>query len=179
MTTGKTIALTRWTFVGKVMSLIFNIVCCCLLCIAYCCLNPKSCPTLAYQASLSMGFPRQEYWSRLPFPSPKDLPNQGSNQGLLHCRQTLCYLNYQGSPVFGMIFSSIPGLYPLWMFVKTPVLMTKVFSWLERVGYKVILDWEPLWHSYTMILENEVRDFSARSVVKSPCFHCRGRRLDH
>ena len=25
MTTGKTIALTRWTFVGKVMSLIFNV----------------------------------------------------------------------------------------------------------------------------------------------------------
>ena len=25
MTTGKTIALTRWTFVGKVMSLLFNI----------------------------------------------------------------------------------------------------------------------------------------------------------
>ena len=27
MTTGKTIALTRWTFVGKVMSLLFNICC--------------------------------------------------------------------------------------------------------------------------------------------------------
>ena len=26
MTTGKTIALTRWTFVGKVMSLLFNMV---------------------------------------------------------------------------------------------------------------------------------------------------------
>ena len=26
--------------------------------------------TLAHQASLSMGFPRQEYWSGLPFPSP-------------------------------------------------------------------------------------------------------------
>ena len=25
MTTGKTIALTRWTFVGKIMSLLFNI----------------------------------------------------------------------------------------------------------------------------------------------------------
>ena len=25
MTTGKTIALTRWTFVGKIMSLVFNI----------------------------------------------------------------------------------------------------------------------------------------------------------
>ena len=33
--------------------------------------------TVAYQASLSMGFSRQEYWSGLPFPSPGDLPNPG------------------------------------------------------------------------------------------------------
>ena len=26
--------------------------------------------TVAHQAPLSMGFPRQEYWSRLQFPSP-------------------------------------------------------------------------------------------------------------
>ena len=24
-----------------------------------------------------MGFPRQEYWGRLPFPSPRDLPDPG------------------------------------------------------------------------------------------------------
>ena len=29
--------------------------------------------TIALQAPLSMGFPRQEYWSGLPFPSPEDL----------------------------------------------------------------------------------------------------------
>ena len=29
------------------------------------------------KAPLSMGFPRQEYWSRLPFLSPGDLPNPG------------------------------------------------------------------------------------------------------
>ena len=29
------------------------------------------------QAPLSMGFPRQEYWSGLPFPPPGDLPNSG------------------------------------------------------------------------------------------------------
>ena len=29
------------------------------------------------QAPLSMGFPRQEYWSGLPFSSPRDLPNPG------------------------------------------------------------------------------------------------------
>ena len=28
-----------------------------------------------YQASLSMGFSKQEYWSGLPFPSPGDLPD--------------------------------------------------------------------------------------------------------
>ena len=30
---------------------------------------------VALQAPLSMGFPRQEYWSGLPFPSPGDLPD--------------------------------------------------------------------------------------------------------
>ena len=33
--------------------------------------------TVAYQASLSMGFSRQEYWSGLPFPSPGDLLDPG------------------------------------------------------------------------------------------------------
>ena len=43
----------------------------------------KSCPTLATpwtvarQVPLSMGFSRQEYWSKLPFPSPGDLPDPG------------------------------------------------------------------------------------------------------
>ena len=33
--------------------------------------------TVAFQAPLSMGFSRQEYWSGLPFPSPGDLPDPG------------------------------------------------------------------------------------------------------
>ena len=40
----------------------------------------KLCLTLCdswKQASLSMGFPRQEYWSGLPIPSPGDLPRPG------------------------------------------------------------------------------------------------------
>ena len=32
----------------------------------------------AHQASLSMGFPRQEYWSGFPFPSSGDLPHPGT-----------------------------------------------------------------------------------------------------
>ena len=33
--------------------------------------------TVAYKAPLPMGFSRQKYWSGLPFPSPRDLPNSG------------------------------------------------------------------------------------------------------
>ena len=34
--------------------------------------------SVARQAPLSMEFPRQEYWSGLPFPSPGDLPDSGT-----------------------------------------------------------------------------------------------------
>ena len=48
---------------------------------------------------------RQEYWSGLPFPSPGDLPDQGSNPGLLHCRQILSHLSHQGSPKYNKMYS--------------------------------------------------------------------------
>ena len=41
------------------------------------CLTLETLWTVAHQAPLSMGFPRQEYWSELPFPSPGDLPDPG------------------------------------------------------------------------------------------------------
>ena len=120
MTTGKTIALTRQTFVGKVIYLLFNM-------LSAAAKSLQSCPTLcdpidgsppgspvpgilqartlewvaisfsnawkwkvkvkslsrvwllatpwtaAYQAPLSMGFSRQEYWSGVPLPSPEQL----------------------------------------------------------------------------------------------------------
>ena len=92
MTTGKTIALTRRTFVGKVMSLLFNMLS--RLVIAFpprskCLLisrlhspsaviwSPPKIKTVACRASLSMGFSRQEYRSGLPFPPQGDIPNPG------------------------------------------------------------------------------------------------------
>ena len=40
--------------------------------------------TVAHQASMSMGFSRQKYWSGLPFPSAGIFTSQGSNPYLLH-----------------------------------------------------------------------------------------------
>ena len=38
-----------------------------------------------------MEFSRQEYWGGLQFPSPRDHPEPGIEQGLLHCRQFLAF----------------------------------------------------------------------------------------
>ena len=50
--------------------------------------------TVTHPAPPSMGFSRQEYWSRLPFHSPGIFPIQRSNRGLLHCRQILYCLSH-------------------------------------------------------------------------------------
>ena len=53
------------------------------------CLVTKSCLTCDPMdcslpcSTLSMGFPRREHWSGLPFPSPGDLPKTGIEPGLL------------------------------------------------------------------------------------------------
>ena len=54
--------------------------------------------TVARQAPLSMGFPRQKYWSGLPFPSPGDLPDAGLNPDLPHWQADSLPLSHQESP---------------------------------------------------------------------------------
>ena len=51
----------------------------CVLVAKSCSCNPMGCTR---QASPSMGFLRQEYWSGLPFPSPEDLPDPGFEPAL-------------------------------------------------------------------------------------------------
>ena len=68
------------------------------------CLVAQSCPTLwpyglkPARLLCPGGFSRREYWSGLPCPSPRDLPNQGSNPSFLHCRWILYCLSHQVSP---------------------------------------------------------------------------------
>ena len=51
--------------------------------------------TVAHQAPLSMEFSRQEYWSRLPFPSPEDIPDAGIKPGspILQADSLLSYIH--------------------------------------------------------------------------------------
>ena len=75
----------------------------------------QSCPALcdtmdcSHQAPLSMGFPRQEYWSGLPFPPPGDLPGPGTETESLE------------SPVAGGFFTIEPPGKPSGIPHKTPM----------------------------------------------------------
>ena len=57
--------------------------------------------TVAHQSPLSISFSRQEHWSRLPFPTPGDLPNPGIKP-ISHASSTLAVdslpLSHLGSP---------------------------------------------------------------------------------
>ena len=74
--------------------------------LGYCfCLAGKSCLTLLVapwtitsQAPQSMQFPRQEYWSGLPFPSPGDLFDSGIEPTLPGLAGRFFTLSHQGSP---------------------------------------------------------------------------------
>ena len=61
-------------------------------CLTLC--NPIDC---SRQAPLSMGFSRQEYWSGLPFPSPGDLPNPGTEPVSPELQADSLLLNHQRS----------------------------------------------------------------------------------
>ena len=53
---------------------------------------------VAFQAPLSTRFPKQEYCSGLPFPSPGNLPDPGIKHASLHWKADSLVLRHQGSP---------------------------------------------------------------------------------
>ena len=67
-----------WVCFGEINTVFINKVC------VFICVCLFVTPwTLAHQAPLSMGFPRQEYWSGFPLPSAGDIPNPGIELCLL------------------------------------------------------------------------------------------------
>ena len=54
--------------------------------------------TVARQAPLFMGFPRQDYWSELLSPTPGDLPDLVIKPCLLHWQADSLLLHHLGSP---------------------------------------------------------------------------------
>ena len=63
-----------------------------------------------HQVPLSMGFSRQEYWSRLPCPPPGDLPHSGIEPASPALQADSLLLNLRGSPskdAYVLIFNTL------------------------------------------------------------------------
>ena len=92
--------------------------------------------TVTHQASLSMGFPRQEYWSGLPFPSPGDLPDPGIkpvSAALQAASSSLHHLGRQTSNSTSQFWmlqelqkKKIPSYKPNLCFLKVKVKITQL-----------------------------------------------------
>ena len=66
--------------------------------VAKTCLTLVTPCTVARQAPLSLGFPRQEYWCGLPFPSLGDLPDPGIEAESPILQADSLLLSHQGRP---------------------------------------------------------------------------------
>ena len=71
--------------------------------------------TVACQAPLTLGFSREEYWSGLPFPPPRDLPHPGTEPT---------------SPALAGRFSTTKPLGKIWPELNENEKMNE-FSWIE------------------------------------------------
>ena len=114
--------------------------------------------TIAHQALLSMGFPSQEYWTRLPFPSPRDLPDPGIEPGLLLWRQSLYSLNTRATlSVYGKMQKSglievIPLIYTSAIWNWYPVLFYPEFPQGLPTGHPLFTDMASnIFHSQVII----------------------------
>ena len=77
--------------------------------------------TVARQAPLSTGFPRQEYWSGLPFPHPGDLPDPGIRPGSPALQAESLPLSHWGYPLCLLLILK---------FSKTSFFLPVPFLWI-------------------------------------------------
>ena len=100
-----------------------------------CCLVTKPCPILLrprrpHQDPLSIGFPRQEHWSRLSFPPPGDLSNPGTEPASPALTGEFLSREAPSIIVLGLVTRespSITGLQSVWFYL--------IYSTCSKINY--------------------------------------------
>ena len=92
--------------------------------------------TEAHQASLSMGFPRQEYWSGLPFLFPDDLPVPGKESTSPVFVGKLLTIEAPGKPITPRVNHNVnSGLRVIMMCIS---LGSSIFARVKKLQCKTI-----------------------------------------
>ena len=88
--------------------------------------------TVAHRASLSVGFPRWEYWSGLPFPSPEDLPDPGIKPASPALASRFFTTEPQGSPRRNAIFLNLFIFYWRIIALQIFVVFYQTSTWISH-----------------------------------------------
>ena len=81
--------------------------------------------TVAHQVPLSLEFPRQEYWSKLPFPSPGDLPDPGIELMSPALADGFYNIEPPGKPMIILVSFTKEGKYNSFIYVCVKVKVTQ------------------------------------------------------
>ena len=105
--------------------------------------------TVALQALLSMGFPRQEYCSGLPFPFSGDLPNPGIKPASPVLLANSLPLSYQGFLTYWTRNRKFLW-FSLYLFIETQETWVRSLSWEdpleeEMATHSSVLAWSIPW----------------------------------
>ena len=93
--------------------------------------------TVAHQAPLFMGFPRQEYWSGSPFPSSEDFPNPGIEPVSLALAGGFFTAEPPGKPLLLNIFHMKYYLILIYLDVRKIHICSSFIGYRVRVPKKV------------------------------------------
>ena len=102
--------------------------------------------TVACQTPLSMGFPRQEYWSGLPFPSPGDLRDPGVKPASPAWQADSLPLSHLGSLLNGLDWVQLEArLNGMFVLRKQNFILAVDFNPLQYSCLENPHDREPWW----------------------------------
>ena len=91
--------------------------------------------TVAHQAPLSMGFSRQEYWSRWPFPPPEDLPDPGIKPVFPALAGRFLITEPPGKPsLFTVLVSLLCYVHQCVVFFDSTVILYSICLWLTSLS---------------------------------------------
>ena len=123
--------------------------------------------TVACQAPLYMGFPRQEFWIRLLFLPPGDLPDPGIKSMSPAWFSNSLPLKY----VLAIVISIVMN-----MGVHVSFQISFCLFWIYAQEWKIIghITLSDKWWNLLNIFIKCFREFSHIPVIRTWCFHCYG-----
>ena len=130
--------------------------------------------TVAHQAPLAMGFPRQEYWHGLPFPTPGDLADAGLNPRLpclLRWQSDSLPLCHLGKPPRGLVHPCYvgPDVFRGWGQGEDPALPWGASAWcLSTVVSMPFCNSEPSTAPTGLGVKLQILLWSLHTVPPSP-----------